>query len=275
MSKNSVVFELYGKVNLINVSKLLLPGVSLSIRLNLENPDFFIKEAKFTNNTVETKTDSILKIDSAKLYVRHTVPSTDIILAHERLLSAGRSAIYEYKRGEIYTQTIAAGTNNLNVLNLYQGPKPSLIVFGMVSNEAYSGSRMKDPFLFTSQNLKSFNFVINGSSRPVNPYDIQMDDSHSCYNHVFSKVFESLGYHNTDHSNLVTRENFKNHFLILEDLSNFNISLSDINEPSENVNIGVSGTFSKTLKETITCVLYLLIPSRFEVSGNRRVTLVL
>lgn len=37
---------LYGKINVINLSRLVLPGVGVNLRLNLENPDFFIKEKK-------------------------------------------------------------------------------------------------------------------------------------------------------------------------------------------------------------------------------------
>lgn len=270
--KDSKVFELYGRINLMNLSKLLIPGVSLSIRFNLENPDFFIKEQKFKVDSLDMVTDSILKIHSAKLYVRHTVPSSEIILAHERLLSSGKSAIYEFKKGEVYSQNIAAGTSNLNVMNLYSGPKPSLIVFAMTENKGYSGDRNKNPFNFMHFDLQTFSFIVNGVSRPANPYNIQIDKTHECYSHIFSKVYESLGMHQSDNSNLITRANFaKDHFMILEDLSSFNISLSDINEMGENVSIGVSGTFAKNLPETITCVMYILVPSRFEITGSRKV----
>lgn len=85
-TKNSIETELFGKINLICLSKLLLPGISLSVRLNLASPEFYIQE-----NVVDTATTSELKILSAKLYIKHVTPSNDIILSHERLLASGRT----------------------------------------------------------------------------------------------------------------------------------------------------------------------------------------
>lgn len=269
--KNSKVFELYGRINLINVAKLLIPGVSFNLRLNLESPEFY-----FVEDIVKTMTTSKLKIDDAKLCIRHVKPSSEVLLAHERLLASGEPAVYEYKRGEIFTQNVAKGASNLNIMNFYSGPRPSLALFGMVKNSSYTGDRKENPFEFKPNDLKSFNFVINGNARPLNPYEFIVDSTHSCYTHLFSKVYESLGFHNSDRSNLITYDNFaKDHFMIVEDLSNFNIGLTDINEPLRDVTIGINGTFNKATTETLTCILYLLIPSRFEVSGNRAVTLVL
>lgn len=269
-SKNSKIFELYGRLNLININRLLIPRVKVNLRLHLENPEFFIKE-----DTEQTKSTSKLKIHGANLYIRHVTPTLEILNSHEKLLLGGESAVYEFKRGEIITQNVAAGTKNLTIPNLYSGPRPSLIVFGMVSNKAHVGERKLNPFEFKPFNLRSFNFIVNGSARPTNPYDIQMDDSHSCYTHLLSKLYESIGYHNIDRSNLVTYENFtKDHFFIVEDLSNFDVGLPDISEVPRTVSIGVNGTFTKNLEETITCVLYYLIPSRIEISKDRSVTLV-
>lgn len=271
VSKDSKTFELYGRINLLNISKLLLPGISFSLRLNLENPDFFIQE-----DIAKTKTTSKLKIVDAKLYIRHVTPSSDIVLAHERLLSSGKNAIYEYKRGEVISSNVAAGTKNILIPNFYNGPKPSLIVFGMLPNKSFTGDRASNPFKFGHNNLTAFNFIINGASRPANPYTIQNDTTHSCYAHLFSRVYEALGYHKSDQSNLITKSNFIiDHFLIIEDLSTFNIALTDVLEPASNVSIGINATLSTSLTSTMTCVLYMLIPSRFEVSANRAVTVIL
>lgn len=220
----------------------------------------------------KTKTTSKLIIEDAKLYIRHVKPTTDILSSHERLLLRGEMAVYEYKRGEIITQNIAAGSSNIQINNFYSGPKPSLIVFGMLTNKAYTGDRATNPFAFHHFNLRSFHFSIDGTHRPQNSYDVIIDETHNCYAHIFAKLYESIGYHNSDRSNLVTHANFiENHFLILEDLSNFNLALTDINEPLRNVNIGVNAVLAKPLTENITCMLYMLIPSRFEIGSNRQV----
>lgn len=163
----------------------------------------------------------------------------------------------------------------LSIPNFYTGVKPSLIVFGMIRNSAFAGHRKENPFQFEVFDLKTFNFQVNSVSKPQTPYEFASSETHNCLAHVFSHLYESLGYHNSDVSNLVTRQNFDKHFLILEDLSQLNLALSDINEINENTTIGVNGTFNKALTDTITCVLYVMIPGRFEIDASRHVTTIL
>jgi len=267
VTKNSVVTEVYGKLNLLNLTRVLLPNVGMSVKFYLHNPDFYIIEGFSGSKT----TDSMLKIHSASLYVRHVEASSDIMVAHAKMLASNKPAIYEYKRGEVFTQHIAKGTSNIHINNFYQGRRPSLIVFGMVKNDAYAGDKTKNPFLIEPFNLRMFSFLINGSSRPSNGYDVQMDKTHDCVAHLFSKQFENLGYHNSMHSNMITKANYKTHFLILEDLTRFNTSLSDVLDPSESVTIGVNATLSAVLDSAITCILYVLLPTRFEISATGQV----
>lgn len=271
-SKNSVIFELYSKINLMNLSKLLLPNVTMTLRLVLESPDFYIKEQsykKLPTDITEVLTESIMRIDLAKLYVRHVTASSDILLAHERILSSGKNAVYEYKRAEIYTHNIPANASNISIPHFYTGPKPSIIVFAMTKNSAFIGNRVLNPYLFEPNNINSFSFIVDGTNKPS--FDLSLDENHNCINHAYSRMFESLNLHNTHKSNLITRDNFKTHFMLVEDLSVNQNALSDLNEASENVSIGVTATFTKALSETMTCILYVLVPSRFEITASRKV----
>lgn len=269
VSRDSSVFDLYGKVNVMNLDRYLIPGVDANFRFSLENSDFYINEKSATKK-------SVLKILEAKLYVRHVTPISDLLLSHEKFLASGKQAIYEYKRGTVISQNIPTGVTNLNIPNFYNGGvRPSLIIFAMVDNSAYAGSRSSNPFEFKPFGLTSFNFVVNGSSKPSNSYEIRMEKGEKCYSQVFAKLYEALGYHNNDKSAIITKENFaKDHFFIAHDLTSNNSALSDVNEPYSTVNIGVSGSFNKPLKSTVTCLMYMLLPSRFEVSGNREVKVI-
>lgn len=265
VSENSKVFDVYGHINVLNVSKLLIPGVSFNIVFNTENSDFFI-----TEDITKTSTTSKLVITDAKLYIRHVTATPDLFLAHEKMLQKGQNAIYEYKSGSLITHNLAKGVSNINIPNFHTGRKPSLIVFGMVKNSDYVGDRKTNPFNFQHFGLKSFNFLINGSPRPITPYEMTIDDSNACYAHVFSKVIESIGLHRADRSNLITYANFiSGHFLIVEDLSNSSLGNAEINGPSEEIAIGVSGIFKSALTENVTCFLYYLQSKQFEVNYNR------
>lgn len=265
VSANGKTFDLYGKINLCNVSKLLLPGVSLALRFNLETPDSFI---------IETTTTSTLKILEAKLMVRHVSIAPELMLSIERQLSSGKMAQYEYTRGQIVSINVPAGISSLNVTNFYNGIRPNLILFMMTTHKAFIGDRSLSPFKFESFNLNTFAFLVNGALKPPNSYNISMTDTEETYSQIFSKLYESLGYHNLDRSSIVSQENFKtDYFMIAHDLTAFSTALSDIQDPIQQVSLGVSGKFSSALTEPITCLMYLLLPTKFEISANRNVTL--
>lgn len=266
-SLNSKSFELFGKVGVMNISKLLIPNVSFNLRLSLENPDFYLIEP------ADSGTKSVLKILDARLYLRHVTPTPDLILAHEKILASGnRNATYEYKRGMVITQNVPAGVTNLNIPNFYSGNRPAMAVFCMVENGIFVGNRAKTPYEFSTHGLSKMNFLINGQVKPSHPLEITTTTDENYTSQIFSHLYQSLNYHNTDKSVIITQESFvKDHFLIPLDLTASGSALSDANEVLQNVTIGITGTFNKALSTTITCILYLLLPSRFEITGSRAI----
>lgn len=266
LAANSVQFDVMGKINLLNLSKLLVPGVSVQIRFNLESDNFFIQE---------TTANSKLKILDATLYIRHVIPKESVLLSIERTLASGKNAIYEYKRGDIYTQTLPANISTLNIPNFYSGPKPSLVLLCFVENAAYVGDRTKNPFEFKHFDLTSFNFLINSTAKPVNPYKIKITDDEKCYSQIFNKVYESIGLNQSSNSVAVNRSNFASSmFYLMEDLTSNNTALDDVTEPMESCTLGVNGTFAKPLPTSVTCILYMMIQGRFDVNANRQVSVV-
>lgn len=266
ITKNSCIVELYGKVQLINLDKLLIPMLDVNFRFNLEQPSFFIKEK--ADGTAK------LKFTDARLLIRHVLPINEISLTHEKMLTT-RNAIYQGKRGIVVSQTIAKGLRNLNLPNFWHGISPHLLVCCFVENDAYVGARDKSAYEFKHFNLSSFQFMINGSPFPKQAYNFRNDDTHESYSHVYSKIYETLGYSNTSKSCLISEESFlKNHFFLIHDNTQSNIALSDLQTPNSNTTIGVTGVFSKPLESSITVLLYLLLPSHFEVTDKREVKVI-
>lgn len=265
MVKDSKTFELYGRVNLLNLNRLLLTGVSLSLRLNMENQDFIF---------IENKESSKLKLLDAKLHIRHVLPRDELMLSIERRLLSS-NAVYEFKRGEIYTQNIASTTSNLNLPNFYVGPKPSLVIYTQIDNQAFSSKRSKDPFVFEPFELNSFQFTVNGVAKPQTRLEFKMTDDEQSYAYLFGKIIEALGLHNEDRNTTITMENFKtSRFFIVDDISAFGYGTSDIGNFNEQCTIGVSGTYAKPLKSTVTAMLYVLVGGRFEITSHRNVLMI-
>jgi hypothetical protein len=270
-SRNSKVFELYGRLNLLPINKLLLPGVSFTLNLTFESQEFYLME-----NVSASAKPSKLKFENASLLVKHVTPIPAIRLAHEKGLMSGKRAIYEMKKGDVFIQSIPTGTLNLQINNFYTGVAPSLMIFGLVKSSSYHGTRKENPFVFNHYNLNQFSFIYDGAMRPANGYNFNISETHSCYMQLFSRIYENLGHHNSDRAVGITTENFTtDHFFIVEDCSKFNVALSDISEPLETVTIGVSGSFKAATTHTLMAMLYVLVPSRFEIDKNRTVEVVI
>lgn len=267
ITKNSCIVELYGKVQLINLDKLLIPMVDVNFRFNLEQPSFYIKEKSADGNAK-------LKFTDARLFIRHVQPINEISLTHEKMLTT-RNAIYQGKRGIVVSQTIAKGLRNLNLPNFWHGISPHLLVCGFVENDAYVGTRNKSAYDFKNFNLSSFQFMINGSPFPKQAYNFKNDETHKSYSHVYAKMYEALGYSNTTRSCLVSQDSFlKNNFFLIHDNTQSYTALSDLQIPNSNTTIGVTGVFSKPLATSVTVLLYLLLPSHFEINGKREVKVI-
>lgn len=268
VTKDSCTVELYGKVQLINLDKLLIPMVDVTFRFNLEQPSFFIKE-----KSAEGK--ARIKFTDARLLIRHVLPINEISLAHEKMLTS-RNAVYQGKRGIVVSQTIAKGLRNLNLPNFWHGISPHLLVCCFVENEAYVGSSNKSSYEFKNFNLSTFQFMINGSPFPKQAYNFKFDEKHKSYSHLYSKMYEALGYSNTTKSCLISEESFlKNQFFLVHDNTHSFNALSDIQLPNTNTTIGVTGVFSKPLETSVTVLLYLLLPSHFEITGQREIKVII
>lgn len=198
VSKKSGIFELYGRINMCNTSRLIVPNCSVNIKLNLHRPEFYMWD--------KTKDSAKLHILDAKLYVKHVCPSPDLMLQIERNLNSGHNAIYTYSRCVIKTANLSRGVSNMNLNNLYVGLKPKLAIMCMVKNADYSGSKDTNPFVFTHNSLSSFKFLFNGNGVPATPYEIKVSDGENSYYRIFAKLFETLGY--ADKSNLINETNF-------------------------------------------------------------------
>lgn len=266
-SENSALFEVFAKVNVGSIQKLLLPGVGVTLRFVMENPDFYFMESDATS--------SILKIVEARLYIKHINVSNELILSIEKNLNSGKVVKYQYKRAVIVSTNVPAGISSLQLSSMWTGLRPSLALFFMCKHKSTSGDRTLMPFQFMNFGLNSFSFVLDGALRPSNSYKISVEDEDKAYAHIFSRLHESLGFNNTDRSCAITPENFKDsYFIIGEDLTRFSTSNSEVLDPLSQTTLGVQGNFAKPLADPVSVFLYLLIDTEFQIDRNRSVTLV-
>lgn len=270
--KNSQEFEVYGRLNLLNLDRYLLPMCSLNIKLHLANSDIFLLENSVTANDATTTSDSKLVIMQAHLLVNHKTVRENVFYSIEKILSSGRSAVYDHTSGNVLTYNIPSGASQISVQSLYSGPKPRLAILGFMTNSLFTGNK-KDSWKFVNPNIKRFNFVVNGTSSPMTP--AVFDTENGKYAHLYSSLYEELGFNNSKRSNLILCKEFaKNDFLLALDLTNSKMALDSISELPEHCILGINAELKSSLDSAYTIILYLLFDFRFEITATRTVNLI-
>lgn len=275
LTKDSKTVELMAKLNLMNTEKLLIPNVSLGIKMALQNSDFYIIEGSETKDDVTTTTSSKVSIKDLKLYVRHVTLREHYLNYLEEHLMRNNLAIYEFKYAQVLNYTLPSGQTSINIPTVYSGVKPSIVMMFLLENATYVGSKTSDPMKFTHHDLKSFSFLINNESVPRNAYQLSITETESKFSRLFNNLHSYLGISNENTCTVVTRENFPTHcFYILQDLTSFSHGLTSLNEPLEIVNLGMSMTFGKATTTSLSALLYVLLPRKVEIGVNRNVKVI-
>lgn len=264
-SANSKEFEVYGKLNLINTSKLLIPNVACNIKLILNSANNYLIEDT-------TKTKSKVKISSATLFADLITLKDEVQFDHEKILNRGIKATYNYAKSDVIVANISKSSKSIEINNIFTSNQtPKFLICGYLSHKAISGDRSERKYEFKPLSLTNFAFVVNSRVLPQNHFRLNATDKK--YATVFAQSMNAL---KLKHGNSIDCEKFiEDQFLLCYDLSSYGIGLSEIDEEDRGgVNIGVRMLFSKELEENISLVLMTISNGRFDIDVNRAVTLV-
>ncbi|CAG9806785.1 unnamed protein product [Chironomus riparius] len=266
-TKNSKIIQLITTLNLCTTSKLLIPNVDIYIKLELANAAFPIIED-------DTSTSKIV-IKNIYLMMKYVYCKTGYNMFVERELSDKTKAVYDFKSSLILNYTLPNNTTEFSIPSIYTGAKPSFVLIAFVKTSSFLGDNKEDPHKYQIFDMNKFNFILNGQLHPKTPFVFKNDETEQKIAKLYMNLQHSIGMDCNNESNLVTQKNFTtNNFFISLDLSSFNFALSDINEATENVNLGFSVVFSKPTPHPITALLYILRPRCFEISPARVVDVI-
>lgn len=270
LSLNSKSFDIYSRLNLINVPQLLLPNVSVTIRLEFNTMESFIFENTYDDNSTKKSTKSKAKISEMKVYMRH-YDLHETIDKQIEINLAGRHANYQFKAAKMTYFTIPANQSNVHLGNVYSGITPEFIACAFVPNTSFTGDRNSDTFEFNHFNTSDFCFLINGNRFPRIPYKFDFSEEKTSYARAFSNLYSSIKLRGNNKSSLISRENYLKNFIIVEDVTTGQHALTNLNSVVEHASVGVSINFHKALEKSITVILYMLIPSKISISKTREV----
>lgn len=270
---NSKQVQFMAKLNICNTEKLLVPSVSLGLKLDFQTPAFYMIERPAAGS--KTATSTKVNISDVKLFVRHFTVRAPFLLHVETMLASKYKACYEYHGFTVVNTTIPAGQSSYSNFSLYNGLKPGLLLLAFLPNKTYVGDTAADPLVFTSHNLSEISFAINNEEVPRGGYSITATTGQSKYARLFTSLYSSLGMSSENTSASVNRETFiTRHFFVVQDVSAFSSALTTLKDGLEVVNIGINARFSVALTAPLTALLFLLLPHKIEIDSARTVNVV-
>jgi len=267
--KKSKVIELYGRLNadISNVSQFLISGVRVQIKLTKAKDDFFLK-----NSHADTKTKATFKFLDAELIVRRIRPSPKISVDHKQALSKGHLAKYNVTRVELKTFTFAGGPQALSIYNAVLGMLPKRLIFTMVKNTDFLGSRDSNPYNFRHYDPTNFNMYVNGRQIPSESLSLNMGDEKTSVR-VYATLFGGTGIHHSNSGLQKTHDMYINGFFMIVYNLRPDLAASEghASHPT-NGDIRIGLKFAKALPEAVTCLLYLEYDNSVRIELARNVS---
>jgi hypothetical protein len=261
-------FEMMGRLHsdIFCLDKAMLNGVNTKIRL-VRSKDSFVLMAPSVGNAAPHAYK--VKILSAVLYVRKIRLNPSVFLAHAKALEIG-NAKYPLKRVECKTFSVSAGSRSHNQENLFLGQLPVKLVMGIVDNDAFNGTYLKNPFNFKHHDLNYISVLIDGQQQPIKP--LQPDFANNLVVQSYLSLFSGTGKLLKDEDNGITREDYGNGYtLFAYDLT------PDLSEDGGHFNLIKQGSlrvelhFANALPHTVNVVVYAEFENVLEVDKNRNV----
>ena len=260
-SKNSIEFQLKGPVyrDFFRQSRYLLSQVNMRLKFVRAKPEFSLMAFTADNYKVSIK--------SAVLYVRKVLMNPKVINEHAHGLKS-HNALYPITHTNMTTFTIPVGSMSHTRDRLFPIALPKALYITMVENDAFNGDFKKNPFNFQHFNLNKLALYADGDYVVYKPFEPNF--SNNDYIREYSSTFISLNMFNTDDSNGITFEQYKNgYFFILYDMT------PDSNLGSGNLNVSKPGnlrlelSFEKPLTTTVNVLLYAIYDSKIEITQLR------
>jgi hypothetical protein len=255
--------ELCGRLHcdMLSTNKYLLNDIDVRVTLS-RNP---------ANLVVMSETDFTPEIEilEASLFVRKVSINPGILIAHSKVLETS-TAMYPYKRVELLNHTIAAGTYQKVLENVFMNRMPTRVIFGLVKNSAFSGNVKENPYNFEHFDTNYVSLTVNGRTQGSAPYRINYKENKYLLPFIFG--FYGCGIPLNDDGFCVGRKDYPEGFCLYSydlspDLSSSESHWSIQNQGSCRLELG----FAKSLPCVVNLVIFAEFVDCIEVDRNRNI----
>ena len=258
----SAVFEVSGPIyaDVLQTSKYIPNGISIDIKLVKNNDKFFLMSAQDAKEYKLEILDIYLVVNRVHLsptvynYITNNIAKTPAILP--------------YKSVQVRTFGIPSGSFTSVQERLFSGKLPSVVVFGLVSSQAYLGKQSKNGYNFKNFSTSKVTLSTDAISQ-TNNY-IEFDFANSKYLEGFTKFSEAIG---NDKQLVLDRDTWLNGKV----LHAFTLSPKASDQtlpPARTGAVRLQIDFSAATAEAIIAVVLGVFDSALVVDNERDITVV-
>jgi len=179
----------------------------MQIRLTKAKDDFYLM-----NTNADSK--ATFKFLDAELIVRRIRPSPKISYSHTETLSKGCIASYNLTRVELKTFTFDGGPQALSINNAVFGMLPKRLIFTLVKNTDFLGSRNSNPYNLRHYDLTNFTMYMNGRQIPSESLSLNMGREKTSVK-GYATLFEGIGIHHSNSRLQITHDMYINGFFMI------------------------------------------------------------
>ena len=256
--------ELYGNLHLDLGSqvKSIIGGVTIGITLYPNDPKFYLMYDALLVPKVQ--------ITDIRLFMHRSKLTPQVVIAHNKALNSTNSR-YFITRKEVKSFIIQRGSIDCYLNNVENGVLPRKLYIGFVSNEAFNGNSLQNPFFFKNLSLRHIACYLDGTQYPHRPFT--PDFNNRKYMREYYGLFEAMNQIKPLTTLDITREEFRDGFTIFG--FNFTPDLSDgccksgYTAPVKRGNLRIELKFSNPLIETISAIIFCEYDNLIEIQNTR------
>lgn len=258
------VWEVMGPLflDMTRQPRYLLPNTSVRIKMLPARPEFALQ-------STGTNHDFSYSIEKCVLYVPRISVLNAVIAGHSKGLEK-YNAQYHLNHVDILTFNLEMGNLSFIKDGLFKSQVPKMIVVGLLDHAAYNGDIKTSPFNFQHFGLNKIGLYRDGEITPGQIFTPNYDLDHftRSYNHTMN----TLNYFNTDDSNGMTMEHFKDGYnLYAFDLTPDTSNQGTHRHLMKTGSLRLELNFQKVLTKSVTVMMFGILDAKLEITKLREV----
>ena len=253
--------------DLFEQTRYLPTGTKLKLVFTMHDTDFMLLSKR--------KQKYKFKFTKAVLLLKYVDIKEDVLKDMRLLSAAGCDYKLPISKTQIMYYTRLRGSSELNQPTIFSGPKPRLVIVGLVDQDAFFGSKLKEPFNFQHFDLQEISLHVNGNGRPISAIRCNFAKKINDYALGLWSLYQVVG-GRMDGSGV-------QHGLTMHDFANGNalygFPLTGTGEVSnqpfelgQDVNIDLNITLASPSKHGICVIVYAEYDSQLEITASGKIS---